>query len=135
MGKSFKDRILDEIGDQKPTPWGLSIGLNEGAINRIFKQNVIPRAEHLMTISKALGVSVNWLLTGEELYSNRIIDGSEISATNKKLIDLFNVLPPDSIEGLVSILDSYVGALKDEEARKAFDSFKKSFKKEIKKTG
>ncbi len=132
MIKSFKDRILDEIGTEKPTPWGQSIGLNEGAINRIFNLNVIPQADHLTTISKALGVSINWLLTGEELFSKKAIGGSKISHTDKKLMDLFNALPPDSKEGLVGMLGSYVGALKDEEARKAFDRFRKSFRKGIK---
>ena len=64
--KTFKKRILDCIGDQKPSPWGLSIGLNHGVIARIFSQDKIPTAPHLITISKALRRSIDWLLTGEE---------------------------------------------------------------------
>jgi len=64
--ETFSDRILTLLGDQKPTPWGLSIGLNNGLIDRIFRQGVIPRAEHLLKISNSLGVSVDWLLSGKE---------------------------------------------------------------------
>jgi len=65
--KAFKDRILELIGEQKPTVWDQSIGLNLGVINRIFNQNVISTAKHLITISKALNMSIDWLLTGEVL--------------------------------------------------------------------
>lgn len=61
---SFKSRILECIGEQKPTAWGQMIGLNLGVIDRIFRQGKIPTAKHLITISRALGVSIDWLLTG-----------------------------------------------------------------------
>lgn len=64
--KTFKQRILDCIDGQSPTPWGLSIGLGNGVITRIFKYDKIPAWKHLVTISKALDKSINWLLTGEE---------------------------------------------------------------------
>ncbi len=63
---TFSDRILSLLGDTKPTPWGLSIGLHNGLIDRIFRQGIIPRAEYLLKISHALNVSIDWLLTGEE---------------------------------------------------------------------
>lgn len=70
--KTFKDRIIDCIGRQKPTSWGLSIGLNTGTITRIFSQDKIPTWKHLVTISMALNKSINWLLTGKELHSDVI---------------------------------------------------------------
>ena len=66
MDNTFKGRILREIKPQKPTTWGKSIGLDEGLINRIFKNGAVPTAKHLITISNALGVSIDWLLTGKE---------------------------------------------------------------------
>ena len=44
----------------------MSIGLDTGVITRIFTYDKIPTAKHLITISKALGKSIDWLLTGEE---------------------------------------------------------------------
>ena len=74
MDNTFKGRILREIKPQKPTTWGKSIGLDEGLINRIFKKGVVPTAKHLITISNALGVSIDWLLTGEEsVYTEELI--------------------------------------------------------------
>ena len=64
--KTFKKRILECIGKQKPTPWGKSIGLGGGTITRIFKNDKLPDPPQLITISKALGKSIDWLLTGEE---------------------------------------------------------------------
>ncbi len=64
--KSFKERVLECLGNKKPSPWGKSIGLDTGALTRIFAHNKIPSAKHLIMISKSLGRSINWLLTGEE---------------------------------------------------------------------
>jgi transcriptional regulator with XRE-family HTH domain len=66
LKKNIKDRILKCIGNQKPTPWGKSIGLGSGTITKIFKYEEAPSVKHLITISKALGKSVDWLLTGKE---------------------------------------------------------------------
>ncbi|MDH3973283.1 MAG: helix-turn-helix domain-containing protein [Deltaproteobacteria bacterium] len=136
MEKTFKDRILEKLGSRKPTPWGLSIGLNRGALNRIFNLNVIPKSEHLIKISNALGVSINWLLTGEEAYQNKdanYVGRGETPIVDEKLVDLFHALPEDSKLGLVGMLSTYVSALKDDDVQKAYESFKKSFMKETRK--
>ena len=65
--KTFKKRVLECIGKQKPTSWGTSVGLSNGIITRIFTHDKIPTSPHLITISKALGKSIDWLLTGEDL--------------------------------------------------------------------
>ncbi len=96
--KTFKDRIVECIGDEKPYSWGKSIGLDDGIVTRIFKQNKIPRAEHLLLISKGLGKSINWLLSGEEhpldkkdLTINRCVGdcNPEEQHTVFKLIEIF----------------------------------------------
>jgi hypothetical protein len=69
--KTFKKRILECIGNQKPSPWGHSIGLNNGVIARIFAQDKIPTAPHLVTISIALNKSIDWLLTGKEISESK----------------------------------------------------------------
>ena len=68
--KTIKDRILECIGNQSPTPWGKSIGLGSGTVTKIFKYEEPPSVKHLITISKALGKSIDWLLTGEGLAGN-----------------------------------------------------------------
>jgi len=87
--KSFKSRILKIIEGQKPTSWGKSIGLNLGVIDRIFRQDVVPKSEHLITISRALNVTVDWLLTGEgEMYSAANNVGKEKKKTEKIITEL-----------------------------------------------
>ncbi|MDH3975706.1 MAG: helix-turn-helix domain-containing protein [Deltaproteobacteria bacterium] len=132
MEKTFRDRVLEKLGNRKPTPWGLSIGLTLGAINRIFNQGVVPRADHLIKISDALGVSINWLLTGEEV-SPKYVSCGETPIVDEKLVDLFHALPEDSQLGLVGMLGTYVSVLKDDDVQKAYESFKLSFMKEAQK--
>ena len=101
--KTFKKRILDCIGDQKPSPWGLSIGLNHGVIARIFSQDKIPTAPHLITISKALGKSIDWLLTGENLST------TETTVAENQSDYVSSVLSPEEqlyIDNLTKILKS-----------------------------
>ncbi len=64
--KSFKDRVLECLGNEKPYPWGKSIGLSDGVLSRIFADNKVPTAKYLLIISRKLGKSINWLLAGEE---------------------------------------------------------------------
>lgn len=52
---TFKGRILKCLGDKKPSPWGISIGLSRGAVSRIFGRDKIPTWEHLVLISESLG--------------------------------------------------------------------------------
>ncbi len=94
---TFRSRILKCIGDKKPYPWGKSIGLSDGAVTRIFRQGNIPTWEQLLLISKDLGKSINWLLSGEEHpldKNSRIISylsgcNSEEQNIMDKLIEIF----------------------------------------------
>ncbi len=63
--RTIKDRIIESLGDRKPTPWGRSIGLGNGTITRIFKYDEPPSTKNLILISNALDKSIDWLLTGE----------------------------------------------------------------------
>ena len=101
--KTLKERVLECIGDQKPTPWGLSIGLNEGVITRLFKYDKIPAIKHLLTISKALGKSIDWLLTGE----NHSITETTVAENQSDYVP--SVLSPEEqlhIDNLTKILKS-----------------------------
>jgi len=109
--KTFKKRVLECIGDQKPSPWGLSIGLNHGVIARIFSQDKVPTAPHLITISKALGKSIDWLLTGEELSGKKPVEKAGEYATNhhKEAVGIYEYTLPEAhrelVTKLVEILD------------------------------
>ncbi len=95
--KSFKNRILECLGNEKPYPWGRSIGLSDGALGRIFAENKIPSTKYLVMISEKLGKSINWLLTGKEHpldKNSRIISylsscSSEEHYLMDKLIEIF----------------------------------------------
>ena len=53
------------IGDEKPFTWAKRIGINGATFSRIWNEGVPPKANHLESIAKITGVSIDWLLTGE----------------------------------------------------------------------
>lgn len=93
---TFKGRILKCLGDKKPSPWGISIGLSRGAVSRIFGRDKIPTWEHLVLISESLGKSIDWLLTGKEHPKDKISEldhcmdqcSQEERHTARKLIEI-----------------------------------------------
>lgn len=123
-----KKRLADETG---VSPSAVGTYINEGRI---------PEAPILLKIARLLNKSMEELLTGNEAIpgvSKSQIDSSGSSTLDDKLIKLFHSLPVDSKMGLLGIFNTYVNAIKGkegEEAQLAYDDFKKSFIKEVKKT-
>ena len=48
--------------------------MGSGTVTKIFKYEEPPSVKHLITISKALGRSIDWLLTGEDLVDKQAHD-------------------------------------------------------------
>lgn len=61
---SFPERLTEVIGTQSVRSFSDEIGLSEGAV-RAFLKGRIPRADDALAISRARGVDLVWLLTGE----------------------------------------------------------------------
>lgn len=52
----------------------LKVGINENTMKQWKSKGRIPKAEELIKISKGLGVSIDYLLTGKEMgYNERVI--------------------------------------------------------------
>jgi len=60
----FKDRLAERIGDQEPFKWARQAGVPTSTFDRIWNHGQIPRAETAAKIAAALGVSLDWLLSG-----------------------------------------------------------------------
>lgn len=106
-GNAFKNRILEKITPQKPSPWGFSIGLDPGLINRIFNEERIPTAKHLLKISRALGVSIEWLLTGEEPKHTAQV-GANYALEVQRYVDKLVAIITDSDQILAGKLEERV---------------------------
>ena len=79
----FKERIQLLIGEEKPYPWADRIGLTPGVFNRMWKEGTVPKADSLVLISNATGVSIDWLITGEGLKKKgQLSDGSSVIYDN-----------------------------------------------------
>lgn len=63
FGERFRDLVSNSGMTQKEL--SESLGLSEGALVN-YKRGRIPKAEELLSISAFFGVSLKWLLTGQE---------------------------------------------------------------------
>lgn len=63
--QGFKERLSLLIGAEQPFAWASRIGIPGATFNRMWNDGTAPKADHLATISKATGCSIDWLLTGE----------------------------------------------------------------------
>lgn len=63
----FRSRLSVIIGEKDPFSWAKSIGIPKGTFSRIWHQGSVPTAKHLRAIKKATGVSLDWLIAGEDL--------------------------------------------------------------------
>lgn len=69
-------------------------GVYNGNLSDIEKGNKLPSAGTLVALSKALQVSIDWILTGEE-YHNRNITFEKLPPADAELLELFRQLDPD----------------------------------------
>ena len=65
MSESFRQRLAQVIGDEKPFVWAKRAGIPSATFTRIWKEGAIPKSEHLLRIADYAGVSVDWLLGRE----------------------------------------------------------------------
>lgn len=62
----FHARLRRLIGRERPYAWADRVGISKGAFTRIWREGSVPTSELLHRIRRATGVSLDWLLTGEE---------------------------------------------------------------------
>ncbi len=65
----WKDRLLERINELNTNPRKVSIKarLNPTTVNSLLKSARSPKIETAMAVADALGVSIQWLMTGEEI--------------------------------------------------------------------
>jgi len=61
----FRSRLERVIGKEKPFAWANRIGVPRSTFSRMWNEGVAPKAETLLAISIATGLSIDWFLTGE----------------------------------------------------------------------
>ena len=61
----FRSRLERVIGKEKPFAWANRIGVPRSTFSRMWNDGVAPKAETLLAVSVATGLSIDWLLTGE----------------------------------------------------------------------
>ena len=79
-------------------------GLLYGTINTQRTRHTIPKAEYLYFISRFLGVSIEYLLTGEPRESNPEIRAIQENQGIKKIVD-FLIKNPEVIEKIIMLFD------------------------------
>lgn len=64
----FHERVTQLVAG-KPFEWAKKAGIPSSTWSRIWNERKIPTAPHLIKISRQAGVSIDWLLTGDEFFS------------------------------------------------------------------
>ncbi|MEO5334566.1 MAG: helix-turn-helix domain containing protein [Magnetococcus sp. YQC-5] len=62
----FHQRLTELIGEEKPFSWAKRLGIHTTTFMRMWKDGSIPSVSVLLQIKEKTGVSIDWLLTGEE---------------------------------------------------------------------
>lgn len=62
----FKERLLKLMQGEKPYAWASANGIAKSSMHNILQSGRPPGADQLIKISNATGVSIDWLLKGEE---------------------------------------------------------------------
>ncbi|MCD1653547.1 helix-turn-helix domain-containing protein [Treponema zuelzerae] len=100
----FKENLRSELDYQDMIVKELSekTGINKRSLdNYLTGHNSIPSADIAVTIAKALGVSVEYLVTGQETHSN-----GATSPKERKLLSLFEILDERDQQTVLTMVES-----------------------------
>lgn len=62
--RGFRDRLAERIGDEEPFRWARRVGVPTTTFGRVWNDGKIPKTATAAKMAAALGVSLDWLLTG-----------------------------------------------------------------------
>jgi phage repressor protein C with HTH and peptisase S24 domain len=62
---TLKERLLAEIGKEKPYAWAARHGISKATLHHILEKNGNPRSDQLLKLSKATKRPIEYLLVGE----------------------------------------------------------------------
>lgn len=114
----FKERLAELIRSEKPFTWAKRLGISAATFNRMWNDGIPPKASVLILIAKNTGVSLDWLLLGEEgkLRGNRnrieestcrVQTGQEKNELNE-INSLLSTEIPEAQTAILHILQSKV---------------------------
>jgi len=63
---TFAERLLRLIGEEKPFSWAAKNDIAKSSIHNVLKFGRPPGPDQLVKISRATGMSIEWLLTGKD---------------------------------------------------------------------
>lgn len=87
LEKFFLSQFFKKTGGQRPHSWGRRHGVGRGVIESITKGK-IPDPRNLIKVADALGVSIDWLLTGKKGLRTKPTDvDAPRSAKEKEYLD------------------------------------------------
>lgn len=64
FNSSFRSRLGELVGEQKPFEWAKKVGIPSATWNRAWNEGAIPKAQHLTRIAEHAGVTLDWLISG-----------------------------------------------------------------------
>ncbi|MVA19532.1 helix-turn-helix domain-containing protein [Agrobacterium vitis] len=90
LGQRLRD-IRRHLGDPEREEFCLNLGISKQSLGNYERGDNVPDATVLLSYRKALGVNVNWVLTGEgDMFDAA---GAKLSENDARLLHDFHQLP------------------------------------------
>lgn len=109
--------LLQQQSGMKPKDLTIALGINQSAFTDWKKGKSKPGLTPLIKFSKYFGVSLDWLVFGnEDSSSNESISSTSDYAylAEKKMIQKFRLLPTNCKQNVLSYMDGMLAALPNE---------------------
>ncbi len=110
--KSFKDRLVEELGYQglSNKEFAQKLGISLGTLGMYLYRNSMPSADIAVKMATALNTTTEYLVTGEE---NGIKQNSKADWQKKEIMHILGELTPKQLACFLEIARSYKNALSE----------------------
>lgn len=107
---TFAERLVYAIEQSGLTKKEIdaTLNLNKNALTQ-YKKGRIPDTDKLLGLSQLLNVSMNWLLTGEEIPAR-----PSYSVSDREILNLYNQLSPSNRQRILERIETLLEVIKEE---------------------
>lgn len=108
---------LCELNRKKPTPVGREIGISSGVVSTWKKEGYIPSGEMLIKIANYFNCSIDYLVGRSECIK---VQKSDFSYEEEQFIEKLRMLPEDSHDEIIHMLNYKYDRLKNKRKETSF---------------
>lgn len=80
----------------------MKVGISQSTLSELEANKYLPSMDTVISISKAFNISTDWVLTGEDLKTNKQIPN--LSKIHQALLELFNKLSKSDQDEIIALM-------------------------------